>query len=212
MEQTPRAGYVGKGVEARLRGVRRNEAHQVVSCCIGFTRDVVFVTSIEALAFEAEKEWIADLHTYVHDPLWNGIGCNMTTGGDGISGFKFSEESNVQMRKRTRRENLRPETLERMSVSQKKRPKPSLVTRQRMSRAHKGKPMFSPAVIAAKVQKQLKPVEQLSLDGDVVACFPSVKAAYAATGIFNISMCCRGVRSVAGGFKWRWLHNVGVSS
>ena len=45
-------------------------------------------------------------------------------------------------------------------------------------------------------------VVQLSLDGEFIAEYPSVKEAERITGITNISNCCRGYYQSAGGFKW----------
>lgn len=50
------------------------------------------------------------------------------------------------------------------------------------------------------------PVEQLSLDGKLIARYPSGRAAERATGIKNgnISSCCRKITKTSGGFKWRY--------
>jgi hypothetical protein len=50
-------------------------------------RDVVLTTTVEQEAFDLEIRLIAQYHTYIRDPLYNGIGCNLTVGGDGISGI-----------------------------------------------------------------------------------------------------------------------------
>ena len=45
-------------------------------------------------------------------------------------------------------------------------------------------------------------VIQLSLDGEFIAEYPSMKEAERITGVKNISNCCRGYYQSAGGFKW----------
>ena len=45
-------------------------------------------------------------------------------------------------------------------------------------------------------------VVQLSLDGEFIAEYPSMKEAERITGVTNISNCCRGYYQSAGGFKW----------
>ena len=45
-------------------------------------------------------------------------------------------------------------------------------------------------------------VVQLSLDGEFIAEYPSMKEAEKITGVTNISNCCRGYYQSAGGFKW----------
>lgn len=52
--------------------------------------------------------------------------------------------------------------------------------------------------------KSSKRVSQYSLDGTYIQDFENIDTATKQTGIFNISACCRSIRSVAGGFKWRY--------
>lgn len=47
-------------------------------------------------------------------------------------------------------------------------------------------------------------VDQLDVDGDLIRSFTSIKKAFDATNITNISSVCRGVRKFAGGYKWRY--------
>jgi len=55
--------------------------------------------------------------------------------------------------------------------------------------------------------KTLKPVEQLSKDGIIIASFPSIKKASDATGISRSSICgvANGQRKTAGDFFWRFI-------
>ncbi len=48
----------------------------------------------------------------------------------------------------------------------------------------------------------IKDVYQFSLDGTLIARFPSIKKAEESTGITNISAVCRGRQMQAGGFVW----------
>lgn len=52
----------------------------------------------------------------------------------------------------------------------------------------------------------LKPVEQLSLDGNLLNCFHSINTASKETGIYctSISKCCNNKRKTAGGYIWRF--------
>jgi hypothetical protein len=64
------------------------------------------------------------------------------------------------------------------------------------------------SVKRAKRLKMSKPLEQLdAATGEVVARFPSVKAASEQTGVHysNINGCALGNRRIAGGFRWRYL-------
>jgi hypothetical protein len=82
-EPVPRAFYVGKGNEARARGTDRNRHHANVVNKHGLTREVALVTDDEDEAFQREIELIAEHHTFIDDPSYNGIGCNYTPGGEG---------------------------------------------------------------------------------------------------------------------------------
>jgi hypothetical protein len=55
---------------------------------------------------------------------------------------------------------------------------------------------------------KLKPVEQLSLDGEFMNVFDSITTASKLTGttLESIVKVCKGRRNKAGGFKWRYLN------
>lgn len=87
----------------------------------------------------------------------------------------------------------------------------------KLSDAHKGKPTWlsthrlsktTIARIAEKLRGRIptnaKRVCQYTLDGNFVAEYNSSMEAHRTTGISNISMCCRGERTKAGGYVWRW--------
>lgn len=52
--------------------------------------------------------------------------------------------------------------------------------------------------------KPFKKVLQLTLDGDVVREFPSIKSAEDSLGIYHVSECCTGKRKTSGGYKWQY--------
>ena len=54
-----------------------------------------------------------------------------------------------------------------------------------------------------------KSIEQLDFDGNIIACYPSMKVAGYTTGIArqNISKVCRGLRNHAGGYFWRYTES-----
>lgn len=115
LEVIPRCFYVGKGKEKRVREVKRNRLHKHVRKQFGFERLVVFLTSDEQAACAHERDLVAEHHTFVRDPHYNGVGCNFTEGGEGTSGFTFTLESRVRMSARkigrrlplSHRENMR---------------------------------------------------------------------------------------------------------
>lgn len=96
-EEVPRPFYVGKGKVGRLRVMfRRNSRHTNTAKKYGLDRRVALETSNEKLSFE-EKRLILELHTYVHDPDYDGFGCNFTVGDAGASGTIHTEESRRHM-------------------------------------------------------------------------------------------------------------------
>ena len=84
LETSPRPFYVGKGNVERVLNLERNDYHTNVKLKHGLRREVVMETLDEDEAYEREILIIASLHTFVNDPEWNGIGTNMTPGGEGI--------------------------------------------------------------------------------------------------------------------------------
>jgi len=77
--------YVGMGDESRVRLKRRNKHHSSVARKHGLVRTIVESHETREAAALRETELIAELHTFVDDPLYNGLGCNYTKGGEGCS-------------------------------------------------------------------------------------------------------------------------------
>ncbi len=97
--------YVGKGVQRRLLNEKRNQKHANVVKHHGSIRDIAVVTLDESMAFNAEIELIARLHTYVKDPQAHGSASNLTPGGEGSKGYTWTAEqkkhwSDPEFRKR----------------------------------------------------------------------------------------------------------------
>ncbi len=167
-------------------------------------------------AAETEVKLISELSTHVSF----GQGYNMTRGGEGIVGL--SKESLDRMALAHRKENLSQETVTAMS-SAKLGKKLSKSTRDKMSIAHSGK-IFSEEhkkkiglanagencsrETREKISKlKSVAVEQLTLFGERIQIYPSIKDASEKTNTHwtNISGCCCGTRKSANGFLWRYL-------
>lgn len=86
------AGYVGKGNQGRVNCVGRNQHWNRINDKYGWKRVIVFQTHDEEHAFEVEKMWIHDLHTYRYDPQATAYACNYTLGGEGPSGLLYTKE------------------------------------------------------------------------------------------------------------------------
>lgn len=112
--------YVGKGNQKRVLYVERNEHHANIVKKHGLQRKIVFETESEAEAFERECALIAELHTFVSDPSYNGFGCNYTPGGEG---HVPSELDRVGRSERLKARWQDPESREVLSLSMRGKPK-----------------------------------------------------------------------------------------
>lgn len=92
-EDNPRCYYVGKGDDDRIMKVKRNQHHTNVVSLYGFDRRIVLTTSSEIEALELERKLIVERQTYSKAIDYNGIGCNLTLGGQGNSGRIVTEET-----------------------------------------------------------------------------------------------------------------------
>lgn len=118
LESTPRPFYVGKGTSHRVQLIQRNRKHTNVAAKYGHRREVVLMTSVEQIAIEHEVSLICELKTY-HELC--DIGCNFTLGGEGISGYKHSDDAKRRMSRLGSKHT--PETREKMSqVKRGKKP------------------------------------------------------------------------------------------
>lgn len=181
-----------------------------------FTFDILEECSKDKLD-EREKYWIDYYNSYKN-------GYNCTLGGDGVSGYKHTEERKQKISKAVRGENhplygkhLSKEHKRKMSESLKsenntwrgrhhseetkqkmsesqKGKSKSKEHKQKLSEAHKGKPNI----------KLAKPVVQLSKDGFYITEFYGAAEAERQTGVFHsdIAKCCNGKRNSASGYKW----------
>jgi len=78
--------YVGMGLENRLsRRFGRNPRHTNMGKKHGLNRKIVSSFPDREDAVSLEIKLIAEHHTFVDDPDYNGIGCNYTTGGEGCA-------------------------------------------------------------------------------------------------------------------------------
>ena len=203
LEEISRPFYVGYGNDARIRNKHRNKHHTNIRSKYGMRREIVFETLDESLAKQREIQTIAEHRTYVFDPDYK-FGCNYTTGGEGVSGLKFSSATLRRLSEVARRENLSFETRQKMSSSQRNKAPASLQTRLKMSLARKGKPFQPHNMMIRKFLLQQKAVQQFSLDGKFIVKYASLKEAYQMTKVSNISACCRHIRLHAGGYLWKF--------
>jgi hypothetical protein len=81
--------YVGKGITRRIKNLKRNPLHTNIKNKHGIIREIVFESHDEQEVFNKEIQLIQELQTHIDHG--NG-GANLTLGGDGPSGYKFTEE------------------------------------------------------------------------------------------------------------------------
>lgn len=148
----------------------------------GFDHIILHTGLSEQDAKQAEKWLISAWRT--QDRCF---GYNMTSGGDGTSGYHPSEETRKKLSTARIKVNLSEETLRRRSEGFKGR---------KFSEEHK-----------RKISKaNSKPVFMMDLFGNVIQYFSSSHEAEIATKISHshISQCCHGNRKTAGGHCWKF--------
>lgn len=119
--------YVGKGDKMRLRSYRRNKKHKRISATYGCKREVVWQTEDELEALAHEERLIEFFGTFSTD--WSNLtlGCNFTTGGQGVSGRKMSSAGKQKLRDAfsgDKNPNKRPEVKEKQRLSHLGQPSP----------------------------------------------------------------------------------------
>lgn len=157
-----------------------------------FAHEVVYHNLSENEAKEAEIALIQQLNTTNQS-----YGYNMTTGGDGTSGYHHREDSKKKMSVAKIGEN-HPNYGNHLSDSTRKKIGAALTGNSNplgVIRSDSTKEKMS--------ESKRKPV--CMMDGkDTIRIFDSAKQAQNETGISrkNISLCCLGQRKHAGGYSW----------
>jgi hypothetical protein len=128
----------------------------------------------------------------------------MTDGGDGHSGWTPTEENRRNMSKAQKGKKLSEEHKIKISLSEKDR-KFSEEHKKKIGQALKGR-TFSEETLEKNRNKHSIPIVQLTLDGELVYRFDSIKYAASQTGIRKTSIidCCKGRRKSIHGFKWMY--------
>jgi len=154
---------------------------------------------------EKEKFWIGELNSYAN----TGHGYNMTLGGDGLFGYRHTEEAKSAMSEKRRgqlnhnygkqwgRTDHPDEFIEMMSVRHTGEGNPMYGKRHNSSARSK---------IAAARTKMAQRVIQLDLEGNKIMEYESAKAAAYAISSHAISIrkCCSGARGKHLGFRWQY--------
>lgn len=136
----------------------------------------------------------------LYDSYRNGYNC--TIGGDGVVGFKMTECQITKLRAANYGKKLSEEHKKKIGIASKNwLNNPN--NKARMSRLRKGR--SNPAAIRAMSNANKTPIIQMSLDGKFIREFPSINDAYDFLGKRgNITSVCKGRRTSAFGYKWKY--------
>lgn len=197
--------YVGKGKGDRIKSMSRSNPHwKNIANKHGFTYQIVMRCNSEECAFSIEKALIKH---YGRETL-----CNMTDGGEGVSGYAHTVESKLKMsgpRPNTNqwlKGKKMPDELKEKLRDAKFGKKQSKEHAEKSRKAKLGKKQPRDAVEYVMTFRRVKIVND---DGEE---FFSVRSAAnemskrlgvnASQG--NISMCLKGKRNKAYGHKWSY--------
>lgn len=184
-----------------------------------FTHKILYKNFTKEEAIWKEKFLIKIFHTYIHDAKCNGY--NMTTGGEGSSGAKPSEETKQKMRDAHKNRVYQSPSLEtrrKLSQSLKGRPSPNkgktlsqetidkmIKSRTGLKRTEEFKKKQSERMSNGK-SVHCKKVLQYDLNGVFLNEFYSLTHAAEIVGgdRSSIARCCKGKQKTAKGYLWRY--------
>ncbi len=197
--------YVGKGHGNRAYSHRnRNRMWQRVVKRHGITVEIVIEGIQEWYAFELEKDLIT---SYGRRSDNSGVLVNMTEGGEGVSGFRHSEETKTTISKKNKGTKKSADFCKKLSVLKIGNTNmlgKTLSTESRIKIAEANRNRHVSNETKHKIgQSNSKAV--LRSDGVVYA---SMVEAGRLTGIYpsSISSCCSGKVKSAGGYYWSYVN------
>ena len=210
--------YVGKGTIKRIRKKtnRNKHWHSIVEKCNGFNSVIIKDNLFENEAFQLEKDTISEYRLKKINL------CNYTDGGDGVSGYKHTDECKLKMSK-----------LAKGRPAHNKGSKASDVSREKMKMAKLGKKLSKEHVEKVAASKRGKPLSyecrmkisnaltgkkhtedaKIKMSTPVVCLtngtlYSSMTQAAKELGVWssNITKVCQGILSQTGGFKFSYLN------
>lgn len=152
-------------------------------------------------ANKLERQLISEWHT--QDPEH---GYNVADGGDGVSGFKFSDESRAKMSESAKHRNI-------CYANRKQHPPISELTRKKMSTNNTGtnNPNYGRKHTDAELLKMSashsKRVVMIGENDECIRMFSSATEAANHIGVCRTSVakCCRGLINTCKGFKFQYV-------
>lgn len=209
--------YVGKGTGKRMKCRTNRNIHwkRIVDKANGFKYDVLAknLTEQEALNFEI---------LMIKKMKEAGFGlCNMTSGGDGVSGFKHSDEMRENQRQRmlgvtpwNKGKPTSPEAIEKMRLAKlgKKLSPEHIANSANARRGMKYSEAHCKAISESLKGKKM-PIDSQADKYKQVICietgkiYKSVTEAAKELNLFtgNISKVCKGKMNKTGGYHWSYV-------
>lgn len=186
--------YAGRKIDrARKKYGRDNFAYQILVKNIYSSRELA-IQDLNRL----EIYYIGLYNSYNN-------GYNSTIGGDGVTGLKLTEEQIEKVRKANLGRKLSKEHKMKIGVASS-RWQNTKENKIKMSSIRKGR--SNPNAIEAMVSSRLRPIIQLSINGEFIKEFSSIKEAVTSLGgkaaNANIIKVCKGERTTAYGYIWKY--------
>lgn len=189
--QNPQTRWLcGRGYDRRLKFGRAIEKYGWDA----FEHEIVYSDVSEDEAKHIERSLIRELMTQD-----DRFGYNMTSGGDGLSGFNHTDESKAKMSASKSGSNHPNYNKHRSKVTREKISKRLIGNKNSLGVVHTDESK------ARMSNSKKKPVAMYT-DDTFVKVFDSALDAQLETGISrkNISLCCLGHRNLAGGHSWKF--------
>jgi hypothetical protein len=209
--------YVGKGTGKRMKCRTNRNIHwqRIVDKANGFKYDVIAknLTEQEALNFEI---------LMIKKMKEAGFGlCNMTSGGDGVSGFKHSDEMRENQRQRmlgvtpwNKGKPTSDEAKEKMRLAKLgKKQSPEHIAKCAESRRGKKYTEAHCKAISESLKGKKMPVDSQAKKYKQVMClesgkiYKSITEAAKELNLYtnNISKACKGQLQKTGGYHWSYV-------
>lgn len=203
------AGSLVNRWDLHLSQSRRSRSRQPLHAAIrkygvdSFRVETIEMCSSEDQLRERERHWIRELGTFIAE----GKGYNATLGGDGLLGYRHTDDAKRRMGE-ARRGQKNPNYGKRFGTAVHG------FSEDGMARLRDRKGEKNPnygrryKLSVDTITKNFKQVRQLDLEENrEIATYSSMLEAEKATGVLRqgISMCCRGIRRQAGGFNWEYV-------
>lgn len=186
---------------------------------VPFKVDIVYECDNRDEILLKEKEFIA---IYGRRDIGSGTLINHTKGGEMTIGRRipwnkgrtgvYSEESLKRITEANRENGVKkiskrvPKVVVPYIRTGRKQSKESLLKRE-ATRIANGNNVRSAEHRRKVGESNFKPVLQCSIDGEVIAEWPSAKGAQDSLKVSNISACIRGKQKSAGGYLWKFKHS-----